>query len=432
MPPDESKSTHQVVFGDSRQMGSISSESIELIVTSPPYWQLKDYGVENQIGFNDSYESYVNHLNVVWMECARVLRPGCRLCVNIGDQFARTAIYGRYKVIPIRTEIIRFCETIGLDYMGAIIWQKVTTTNTTGGATIMGSFPFPRNGILKIDYEFILLFKKPGKAPPPSSEAKETSALSTEEWNQYFAGHWNFSGEKNNRHLAPFPKELPHRLIRMFTFPGETVLDPFLGSGTTTTAAIENHRNSIGYEINRDFRRLIEERVSSEVDMFKKYALDFHEETDPVEAETLISKLPYYFSDPVRLNTLVDPRKLHFGSRISMDQDNKKDRHLKAARVLSPTTIKTREGLRIALIGVREKKETNGEAISLLESMVLSKNIFLRFDPIIQSSGEPIWAYVYLQNKTFVNRKLIESGFYELDSSQVFEKKQLFESLKTI
>ncbi len=103
--------------------------------------QLKDYGNGTQIGFNDTYEDYVNNLNMVWKECHRVLHSGCRLCINVGDQFARSVYYGRYKVIPIRTEIIKFCESVGFDYMGAIIWQKVTTCNTTGGATVMGSFP---------------------------------------------------------------------------------------------------------------------------------------------------------------------------------------------------------------------------------------------------------------------------------------------------
>ncbi len=154
------KTIHKIIRGDSRQMNLISDKSVHLIITSPPYWQLKDYGSSDQIGFHDSYESYINNLNLVWNECHRVLYPGCRLCINIGDQFARSVYYGRYKVIPIRTEIIKFCETVEFDYMGAIIWQKVTTTNTTGGATIMGSFPYPRNGILKIDYEFIMIFKK--------------------------------------------------------------------------------------------------------------------------------------------------------------------------------------------------------------------------------------------------------------------------------
>ena len=164
---------HKIILGDARNMKEVPGESVHLVVTSPPYWQLKDYGESRQIGFNDTYEQYINHLNLVWSECHRVLSQGCRLCINIGDQFARAVYYGRYKIIPIRTEIIKFCESVGFDYMGAVIWQKVTTCNTTGGATVMGSFPYPRNGILKLDYEFILIFKKWGSAPKVRPEVKE-------------------------------------------------------------------------------------------------------------------------------------------------------------------------------------------------------------------------------------------------------------------
>ena len=163
-------------------------------------------------------EEYINNLNLVWKECNRVLSDGCRLCINIGDQFARSVYYGRYKVIPIRTEIIRFCESLGMDYMGAIIWQKTTTMNTSGGGAIMGSFPYPRNGILKMDYEFILLFKKLGNAPKPTQQQKEESAMTKEEWGQYFSSHWNFNGVKQMGHIAMFPEELPKRLIKMFSF----------------------------------------------------------------------------------------------------------------------------------------------------------------------------------------------------------------------
>jgi modification methylase len=150
MTINDIKNNHKIIRGDSRLMKELADNSINLVITSPPYWQLKDYGTEDQIGYNDSYENYINNLNLVWKECFRVLKNGCRLCINIGDQFARSVYYGRYKIIPIRTEIIKFCETIGFDYMGAIIWQKSTTMNTSGGATIMGSFPYPRNSIIKL------------------------------------------------------------------------------------------------------------------------------------------------------------------------------------------------------------------------------------------------------------------------------------------
>lgn len=257
------KTNHKIINGDSRNMAELADNSVHLAITSPPYWQLKDYGTDDQIGFHDSYENYINNLNLVWKECYRTLHKGCRLCVNIGDQFARAVYYGRYKVIPIREEIIKFCENIGFDYMGAIIWQKVTTSNTTGGGVQMGSYPYPRNGILKLDYEFILTFKKLGDAPKPTSEQKERSKMTPEEWNTYFAGHWNFTGARQNGHIAMFPEELPKRLIKMFSFYGETVLDPFAGSGTTALAAKNLNRNSVGYEINSEFIPLIEEKLGA-------------------------------------------------------------------------------------------------------------------------------------------------------------------------
>ena len=311
---------HKIIFADARSLREVPDRSIHLVVTSPPYWQLKDYENGGQIGFNDSYEDYINNLNLVWSECSRVLHDGCRLCINIGDQFARSVYYGRYKIIPIRTEIIRFCETIGLDYMGAVIWQKVTTCNTTGGATVMGSFPYPRNGILKLDYEFILVFKKQGTPPKVSPSAKEGSALTTEEWNAYFYGHWNFPGEKQVDHIAVFPEELPRRLIRMFSFVGETVLDPFLGSGTTTLAAMNLSRQSVGYEINAEYENIIRGRLGlNRPSLSDRVPVEFlgRERIAPIDWESAYRSLPYLFKDSVRLVRKVNPHDLTFGSKIS-------------------------------------------------------------------------------------------------------------------
>jgi len=314
------KTWHKIIVGDSRQMKEVSDESVHLIITSPPYWQLKDYGNGKQIGFNDTYEEYINNLNLVWNECHRVLHKGCRLCVNIGDQFARSVYYGRYKVIPIRTEIIKFCESVGFDYMGAIIWQKVTTCHTTGGATVMGSFPYPRSGILKLDYEFILIFKKYGNQPKVSHEVKEQSKLTQEEWNQYFTGHWNFPGEKQDKHLAMFPEELPRRFIKMFSFVGDTVLDPFLGSGTTSFAAKNLNRSSIGYEINEDFLPIIKEKLGiNQSNIFQDVTFEIIRQEEPrVDFKEKIKKLPYIFKDPIKFDKKVDPRKLRFGSKIDL------------------------------------------------------------------------------------------------------------------
>ena len=300
------KTTHTIIQGDSRQMNLIPDRSVHLIITSPPYCQLKDYGTEEQIGFHESYEDYINHLNLVWTECNRVLHDGCRLCVNIGDQFARSVYYGRYKVIPIHSEIIKFCEAIGLDFMGQIIWQKTTTMNTSGGGAVMGSFPHPRNGIVKLDFEYILLFKKQGKAPQPTKEQKESSAMTNDEWNTFFNGHWYFNGAKQDKHLAMFPEELPARLIKMFSFPNETVLDPFMGSGTTALAARKLNRNSIGYEINPEFIPIITEKIGAN-DAFMQVETDIIQQPEiTIDFEEKINDLPYKFIDTHKLDKKIE------------------------------------------------------------------------------------------------------------------------------
>jgi modification methylase len=423
------KTIHKIIHGDSRQMNLVPSESVHLVITSPPYWQLKDYGTDTQIGYHESYESYINNLNLVWKECHRVLHPGCRLCINIGDQFARSVYYGRYKVIPIRTEIIKFCETIGFDYMGAIIWQKVTTTNTTGGATIMGSFPYPRNGILKLDYEFILLFKKQGNAPKPTREQKERSVISKEDWNTYFTGHWFFSGVKQEGHIAMFPEELPARLIKMFAFAGDTVLDPFIGSGTTSMAARNLERNSIGYEINQDFIPAIRQKLNVGQRDISCTEYNFLEDSATIDCEEEIEKLPYVFKDPHKLNKKIDPKKLLFGSKIDHNRADREE-YFSVKEVISPELMRLSNGLLVRLIGIRENLALNGLAVKFITEKTKGQKIFLRYDTQKHDSQNHLLCYVYLKNKTFINAHLIKEGLATVDCSVDFRYKNKFMQLE--
>ena len=417
---------HQITIGDCRYMSKILPESVHLIITSPPYWQLKDYGNHNQIGFNDTYEDYINNLNLVWHQCFKSLHKGCRLCVNIGDQFARSVYYGRYKVIPIRTEIIKFCETIGFDYMGAIIWQKVTTCNTTGGATIMGSFPNPRNGILKIDYEFILIFKKPGTAPKVSKEVKELSKMTTEEWNQYFVGHWNFSGEKQDKHLAMFPEELPKRLIKMFSFIGDTVLDPFLGSGTTSLAAKNLNRNSIGYEINEEFLNIIKDKLQVDKTMFQDDVFEFIQQHDiKKDFSKEIKVLPYIFHDTVNFDKKVDPRKLKFGSKID-NNGKKREKYFRVKEIISPDRLVLDNDLKIKLLGIKENPRTREKAMDFLREKTKGQRVFMKYDKQKYDRENNLLCYLYLQNKTFLNAHLIKQGIVEVDSSCDYKYRNIF------
>jgi modification methylase len=424
---------HKIIIGDSRQMAELPDASVHLVVTSPPYWQLKDYGDDRQIGFHDTYETYINHLNLVWSECQRVLAPGCRLCVNIGDQFARSVYYGRYKVIPIRTEIIKFCETIGFDYMGAIIWQKVTTCNTTGGATIMGSFPYPRNGILKLDYEFILILKKPGAAPTVSKEIKEQSRLTTEEWNQFFTGHWNIPGQKQDNHLAMFPEEIPRRLIRMFTFVGDTVLDPFLGSGTTCLAARNLGRHSVGYEINPDYREIIREKLGlRSASLFQDACFETLEQTEcGTDFSKRIDELPYIFRDPVQFDKKVDPRNLQFGSRVNHKSAKREEYH-RVQQVLSPERLVLNDGIKVRLLGVREKAETRQKAIQFLQDKTQGQRVAMKYDDVKFDEHNNLLCYLYLQNRTFLNAHLVRSGLVDVDTTVDFRlKKRLLSVART-
>ena len=414
---------HKIYFGDSRALNKIEDKSVQLIITSPPYWQLKDYGSNNQIGFNNSYEEYINNLNLVWMECERILSEGCRLCINIGDQFARSVYYGRYKVVPIRTEIIRFCETLKMDYMGAIIWQKATTMNTSGGGAIMGSFPYPRNGILKIDYEFILIFKKLGNPPKPTLEQKENSIMTKEEWNQYFSSHWNFSGVKQSEHRAMFPEELPKRLIKMFSFSGETIFDPFLGSGTTSLAAKNLGRNSIGYEINKEFESIIKEKLNINQLSLDEDTIEFLE--DKENNNYSFDKLPYIFEDAHKLDKKIDIKKNKFGSKIDNSKEKREDL-FSVKEVISPNKILLNNGMEIKLLGIKEKDNFTLQAINYLKEKFNKRKIYLKYDLQKYDKNNNLMCYVYLDNKTFINNHLIRTGFVDVETNFNYSCKSKF------
>jgi len=273
------ETTHRIYFQDAINLKKLESKSVHLVVTSPPYWQIKDYGNKNQIGYNDSLNEYFTKLNRIWRECIRVLYPGCKLCINIGDQFLRAIKKKRvYQVIPLHSYIINdilreFGEKVV--YLGSINWNKVSTSNTSGGGHIMGSIYYPRSGYFFINREYIIIFRKLGKDPKPNPEYKELSRISLEEWREFFKDTWNFPGINQEDHDAMFPEELPRRLIRMYSFVGDTVLDPFLGSGTTCKVASKLGRNSIGFEIgfNRDnWKEIIKKKIESGE---KKYSAKF-------------------------------------------------------------------------------------------------------------------------------------------------------------
>jgi len=406
-----------VIIGDSRFLNEIEVNSVDLIITSPPYWQIKDYGTSDQIGYNQTLHEYLKDLHRVWSECYNVLKPGRRLCINIGDQFARSIIYGRYKIIPLHSECIAQCERIGLDYMGSIIWQKKTTMNTTGGATIMGSFPYPPNGMVEIDYEFVLIFKKPGESVKMPADVKEKSEITKEEWKEYFSGHWNFGGVKQLDHQAMFPDELPKRLIRMFSFYGETVLDPFLGSGTTMKVALSLNRNAMGYEINEAFLPVIQEKSGfSSNRLFSEHSITI---THQIRPSKILRKEYDYIPGIQDAESKIDPKQLDFRNGGKYD---------KVVSLEEPDTLVMDTGLKVKLLGVKTNPEKQGLLRQYFRDFVLKKEVFLKFDTkhADSISRDAVVAYVYLKNKIFLNMYILKAKLGSIDESVEHHLKERF------
>jgi site-specific DNA-methyltransferase (adenine-specific) len=291
----------------------------------------------------------------------------------------------------------------------------------------MGSFPFPRNGIIKLDYEFILIFKKMGATPPVSKDIKEQSRLTTEEWNTYFHGHWNFPGDKQKKHLAMFPEELPKRLIRMFTFVGETVLDPFLGSGTTSLAAKNLERNSLGYEINEDFLPVIKEKlglVQGAIFANSHVQID-HQDKPSTNYEAEIAALPYIFHDPIHFDKKCNPKENNYGSRLDLKSPQRQD-YFRVKDILSPTLLRLNSGQRIRLLGLKERPENNPQALAYLQETLKNTQVYFKEDGLKHDQDVP-YVYLYLRNKTFINAQMIKKGLAEPDQTQDHKKKAIFQ-----
>lgn len=242
---------HRLIQGDARDLSFIPNESLHLVVTSPPYWTLKRYReIPNQLGHIDDYEEFIEELRKVWRDCLRVLVPGGRLVCVVGDVCLSRRQHGRHVVVPLHADIAVSCRKIGFDNLNPIIWNKISNASyeVERGSKFLGK-PYEPNAIIKNDIEFILMQRKPGGYRKPTQEQRRLSMIDKKEYEEWFQQSWNLTGASTKNHPAPFPFELAYRLVRMFSFNGDTVLDPFCGTGTTMLAAMKTGRNSIGVEI---------------------------------------------------------------------------------------------------------------------------------------------------------------------------------------
>ncbi len=271
---------HALHLADAREM-RLKLESVHLVVTSPPYWTLKEYrDTDGQLGHIAEYERFLRELDKVWRRCFKALVPGGRLICIVGDVcLSRRKNKGRHTVIPLHASIQEHCRKIGFDNLAPIIWHKISNAafeSSGNGSSFLGK-PYEPNAVIKNDIEFILMERKPGGYRSPSFPTRILSIISNEKHKAWFQQIWTgLTGASTRNHPAPYPLELVERLIRMFSFVGDTVLDPFLGTGTTSVAAMKNGRSSIGYEIDPHYFKSAQKRICEAPDMFTAARVEIH------------------------------------------------------------------------------------------------------------------------------------------------------------
>jgi len=260
---------HEVLLGDARR-AVLPAESVHLILTSPPYWTLKEYRrAPGQLGWIADYGEFLDQLDATWRLCHRALVPGGRLICVVGDVcLSRRKNRGRHTVVPLHASIQDRCRGLGFDNLAPIIWHKIANVAhevRTGSAGFLGK-PYEPNAVIKNDIEFILMQRKPGGYRRPTMAARTLSLLSEASFKTCFRQIWSdIAGASTRDHPAPYPVALADRLIRMFSFVGDTVLDPFTGTASTQIAAAACGRNSIGVEVDPVYHEKAVQRLLSEV-----------------------------------------------------------------------------------------------------------------------------------------------------------------------
>lgn len=288
--------SHRLINGDARDLDFLEDESVHLAVTSPPYWNLKRYNESpDQLGHIQDYEGFLDELVKVWRHLFRVLVPGGRLVCVVGDVCVARKSFGRHLVFPLHSDICVQCRQIGFDNLNPILWHKIANASyeVSNGSKFLGK-PYEPNAIIKNDIEFILMQRKPGGYRKPTEVQREASRISKKEFDDWFQQIWNITGASAKGHPAPYPMELANRLVRMFSFVGDTVLDPFCGSGTTMIAALRAARNSIGVEIDPDYCRMAARYLKTETSPLFAPVKLFFEKAAPKDTNMFMENRELY------------------------------------------------------------------------------------------------------------------------------------------
>jgi len=247
--------SHLIIQADARQMEYLPEGSLHLVLTSPPYWTLKEYNsVPGQLGHIEDYEQFLDEVAKVFRHCYRALVPGGRLVCVVGDVCLSRREHGRHVVVPLHADITVRCRHIGYDNLNPIIWHKISNARfeANTASKFLGK-PYEPNAIIKNDIEFILMQRKPGGYRKPGEQQREMSRIPKKEFHRWFRQFWRIPGTSTKEHPAPFALELASRVVRMFSFVGDTVLDPFCGVGTACYVAQRLRRKFIGIDIKAEY-----------------------------------------------------------------------------------------------------------------------------------------------------------------------------------
>ena len=269
-------SNHKIYIADARNLSMIPDESVRLVLTSPPYWNLKEYTQhKNQLGHIDEYHLLLDELDKVWKECYKKLVIGGRMVIVVGDVLLSRREYGRHKVVPLHADIQVRCEKTGFDNLAPIFWHKISNASfEVDGNTKFFGKPYEHNGIIKHDIEYLLMLRKNGGYRKPTPGQRRLSIISEKEFNLWYRQIWDFNGASTKNHPAPYPEELSNRIIRMFSFAGDVVLDPFLGSGTTMLSASKIDRNCIGIEVDKSYAEYSYKRLHKTYNLYNQDLFD--------------------------------------------------------------------------------------------------------------------------------------------------------------
>lgn len=285
---------HTLYHADARDLSFIKDKSVHLVLTSPPYFNLKEYRKgNNQLGIINDYQQFVDELEKVWKECYRILVPGGRIVCVVGDVCLSRRKYGRHVVMPLHSDIAVSCRKIGFDNLNPILWHKISNASyeANTNSSILGK-PYEPNAIIKNDMEYILMERKPGGYRKPTEKQREESRIDKEDFQNWFSQIWEMPGASTrNGHPAPFPLELATRLVKMFSFVGDVVLDPFSGSGTTMLAAINTNRNSIGVETEEYYCKSTIQRLDNNRNLFSMYKVSYIDLTHEKDYEAITASV---------------------------------------------------------------------------------------------------------------------------------------------